>query len=92
MTDSQTIWAILWDHARAENGPFEINDVVPSVARAIGQPEKAASHAIASLIEELDRLPEGEQYFDLEGNAAVPLPEFFAAREAGEEGGRGVSL
>ena len=83
MSDSQTIWSILWDHARTENGPFEIDDVVPAVAKALGMADASAHRAITSLIDELDRMPDGRQYFDTCGDAAVPLPEF---REAVAKG------
>ena len=84
MSDSQTIWAILWDHAKAANDSFEIDDVAPAVAKALGTTEASARKSITSLIGELERLPDGRKYFDAEGYAAVPLPEFFAAVEAGK--------
>lgn len=85
MSDSQNIWLILWDHARTEGSPFEINDIMPAVVKALGIDDASARRAITSLIDELDRLPDGRQYFDTRGNAAVPLPEFFDAVAQGRE-------
>ena len=84
MSDSQTIWAILWDHAKAAKGPFEIDDVLPDAAKALGKSGASLQRQVTSLIDELDRMPEGRQYFETEGNAAVPLPEFFAAVAQGK--------
>ena len=59
--------------------------MAPAVAEALGQPEKAANRAVASLIDELDRRrPDGRPCFELEGNAAVPLPEFADAVKRGK--------
>jgi hypothetical protein len=79
MSDSQTIWTILWKHAAESGEPFEISDVAPEVANAIGVSVPEAQGRIAEFLRELERLPDGEQYFRLEGNAAVPLPEFKAS-------------
>lgn len=79
MSDSQTIWAILWGRAAREKGPFEIDEVAPEVAKALGEPESNAKRQIGFLLEELNRMPDGKQFFIEEGEAAVPLPEFFEA-------------
>ncbi len=83
MSRSQTTFGILWEHASASPGPFEIDEVAPRVQEAIGGDEKSASQRVASLLDELARLPEGERFFRLEGNAVVPLPEFEEARSKG---------
>jgi hypothetical protein len=79
MSDSQTVWTILWD--RSARGPqpgtpFEIDEVVPDVARALKKTDAEAWRLVAGLLTELDRLPGGERYFTREGNAVVPLPEY----------------
>ncbi|HMB03714.1 MAG TPA: hypothetical protein VKP69_08235 [Isosphaeraceae bacterium] len=79
MSDSQTVWMILWRRAlRSDNprDPFEISEVVPDVVEALKVPERDAARLVSGLLNELERLPEGEQYFRQEGNAVVPLPEF----------------
>lgn len=83
MSDSQTAWTVLWNHAASmttPGAPFEIDEVAPAVALElkIGDPE--ARHLIAGLLTELDRMPEGKRYFRREGNAVVPLPSFTRAR------------
>ena len=87
MTESQAIWKIVW--ARAARGPnarepFEIDEVVPDVVEALGVSEEAAKRKVAGLLKELERLPEGEQYFAMEGNAVEPLEEFAAAPKDAE--------
>jgi hypothetical protein len=84
MSDSQTIWMILWRRALRSDSPldpFEISEIVPDVVDALEVPEREAERRVASLMGELDRLPQGEQYFRLEGNAIVPLPEFAAVHQ-----------
>jgi hypothetical protein len=79
MSDSQTIWMLLWRRALRSASPlepFEIAEVVPDVVEALAVPEREAARRISSLLTELARLPEGEQYFRQEGSAVVPLPEF----------------
>ena len=79
MSDSQTAWKIVWQHAAkapTPDAPFEIDDVVPAVADALGTPKDKARHLISDLLVELSRLPDGRQFFTREGNAVVPLPEF----------------
>ncbi len=79
MSDSQTIWMILWDRATSVQGPFEISDIVPEVSRRLDQDEKTAQKLILNLLAEVERMPEGERYFRVEGYAVVPLAEFFHA-------------
>ena len=81
MSVSQTAWAVLWDHAA--NGPFEISEVSPTVAKALNISEKDASKLIGGLLTELGRLPDGERFFAQEGNAVVPLPAFTKAKAGG---------
>ena len=79
MSDSQTAWKVIWQHAAktpTPDAPFEIDEVVPAVAAALGAPEDKARHLISGLLVELSRLPDGRQFFTREGNAVVPLPEF----------------
>lgn len=79
MSDSQTVWKILWDRAAKDprpGAPFEIEEVAPAVAAARAISEAEARRIIGGLLGELDRMPEGRQYFTREGNAVVPLPEF----------------
>ncbi len=85
MSDTQTVWMILWKRAmesRNPRDPFELAEV----ARALNIPEEHATRRIAGLMNELGRLPEGKQFFNLEGDAIVPLPEFAAVhRDPGSE-------
>jgi hypothetical protein len=79
MSDTQTIWMILWRRAlrsASPREPFEIWEIVPDVVEALQVPEREAAHRISDLLTELGRLPEGQQYFCQEGSAVVPLPEF----------------
>ena len=84
MSDSQTAWSVLWERAKRVKGPFEIDAVLPDVMRALGTEEAAAKKTVKFLLGELERLPDGKQFFETEGNAVVPLPEFFDAVERGE--------
>jgi hypothetical protein len=82
MSDSQTVWSILWNRAlkSARPGePFEVSEVVPEVVAALHVDEKAASRLIQTLLSELARLPDGRQFFTLEGGAVVPLDGFLKA-------------
>ena len=82
MSDSQTVWMILWKKAASDpaaRAPFEIDEVVPEAAAALGDPPKDVKRIIAGLLNELERMPDGRQYFCQEGNAVVPLPEFIGA-------------
>lgn len=82
MSDSQTVWTILWNRAMASSRPaepFEIAEVVPQVAEALHVDVKAASRTIGLLLTELARLPDGERFFRVEGNAVAPLPELLTA-------------
>jgi|SRR5579864_597987 len=83
MSDTQTIWQILWNRAarsRNESEPFEIDEVAPEIAKSLDVSVPEAKRAVSGLMKELARLPEGEQFFTLEGNAVVPLAEFEASR------------
>lgn len=77
MSDSQTVWMILWQHAFQGDTPrpFEIADVVPEVARSLQVDQQDARRLVTGLLTELSRMPEGKQYFRQEGNAVAPLPE-----------------
>ncbi len=83
MSDSQTAWTILWNHAAtrgAHADAFEIGEVTPALARALAISEPDAQRCVVStLLSELGRMPEGRQYFAREGNAVVPLPELTRA-------------
>jgi hypothetical protein len=79
MSDSQTVWTILWNRALKgvrPGEPFEIAEVIPEVAAALHVGVQEASHKVALVLSELSRLPEGRRFFALEGSAVVPLPEF----------------
>jgi hypothetical protein len=79
MFDSHKVWLVLWDRAAADPTPFEIDDITAEVARDLQIDAKEANRRVGMLLGELQRLPEGEQYFAREGNAVVPLPEFVAS-------------
>lgn len=86
MSDTQTVWTVLWNRAAWSATPgavMEISEVAPGVMAALKIDRAAATRLIASLLKELSRLPEGAQFFALEGDAVVPLPELAAARKAG---------
>lgn len=85
MSDTQTAWAMLWDHACKADGPFEIEEVVPALATKLGKPEEEARRLITFLLGEMERMPDGREFFALEGKAVVPLPEFSAACACGEK-------
>jgi hypothetical protein len=76
MSKPRTIWTIIWERAARDPSPFEISEMVPQVAAALGVDARDAEKRIAMLLKELSRMPEGEQYFTREGNAVVALPEF----------------
>jgi hypothetical protein len=79
MSDTQTVWMILWKRATQGSHPrepFEIAEVVPEVTRSLNISEREATRLVSGLLQELDRLPAGQRYFAREGNAVVPLPEF----------------
>ncbi|MBV8229846.1 MAG: hypothetical protein JO329_07680 [Planctomycetaceae bacterium] len=79
MSDTQKIWLILWRRAlksRKPRDPFEVAEVVPDVAEVLKISDKAAERLVRGLLKELERLPDGKQFFRLEGDAVVPLPEF----------------
>jgi hypothetical protein len=76
MSESQAIWTILWKHAVESPEPCEASDVAPDVAKAIGVSVPEARKRVAGFVKELERLPDGKQFFSLEGEAVVPQPEF----------------
>ena len=71
----QTLWSILSDYA-TRSGIFEIDDAVPEIATKLNVTDQEARRETAFLLGELARLPEGGQFFRVEGNAVVPLPEY----------------
>ena len=78
---TQTIWMILWRRALASPSPLTRSRIAEVVPDVVGDPRSRspsvrATRLITGLLGELDRLPEGRQYFRQEGNAIVPLPEF----------------
>lgn len=77
MSDSQTVWMILWQHALRDDRAqaFEIAEVLPDVEKALQVDELHARRLVSGLLVELERMPDGAQYFRREGNAVVPLPE-----------------
>jgi hypothetical protein len=77
MTDTRTIWGIMWAAAIRNGGqPFEIDEIVPEICERLKISEHEAKRTTGMLLKELERIPEGEQFFTLEGNAIVPLEEF----------------
>lgn len=83
MFDSHKLWLILWGRAAADPSPFEIAEISGAVADSLKLDKEEATRRIQLLLGELDRLPEGEQFFALEGNAIVCMPEF--AKSAKDE-------
>lgn len=84
MSDTQSVWLELWHRATADPAPFEIADAAPQVASALGTEPQHAERMISGLLKELERLPDGKQFFTREGNAVVPLPEFFRCKHDDE--------
>ena len=80
MTRMQTVWKVLWDRSSAQDPagrePFEVAEVAPAVAAALNLSAGDAGREVDELMGELARLPDGQQYFALEGRAIVPLAEF----------------
>jgi hypothetical protein len=82
LSDYQTAFTILWQHATAQASPaspFEIDEVVSAVATALKTSPEAARRLIGGLLLELGRMPEGRRFFIREGNAVVPSHAFLAA-------------
>jgi hypothetical protein len=82
MSDSQTVWTLLWNHALRSprpRQPFEIDEVLPELVAVVHLDEAEARRLVLTLLKELARLPEGKRFFTLEGNAVVPLGEFVEA-------------
>ena len=73
MSDTQTAWCMLSDHAEKANGPFELGEVTPAIAARLGVSEKEATRLITLLLGEVARMPDGREFFALEGRAVVPL-------------------
>jgi hypothetical protein len=81
MSDTQTVWMILWKRATQSphpRDPFEIAEVVPEVCKTLNVNDRDAAGLVGGLLKELERLPEGKRYFTREGDAILPLPEFAA--------------
>lgn len=76
MSDTQRIWEIVWTRAAQGPNPFEVSEIAPEVARALEIPPDEAAERTLRFVRELERAPEGEQFFRAEGDAVVPLPEF----------------
>ncbi len=79
MSESHQVWLLIWEYAMEHgNGrePFEVDEIVPHVCEKLcASPEDAYKHA-TFLLKQLERIPEGSQFFALEGNAVVPLDEY----------------
>jgi hypothetical protein len=79
---------ILWRHAFRNDraAPFEISEVAPEVEKTLQVDDRNAERLVGGLLKELERMPEGKQYFRREGNAVVPLPELLTVpRDPGSE-------
>ncbi len=79
MTDTQTVWMVLWKKAATDpnfQAPFEIDEVLPETAAALGSSPGDARRTLSGLLKELERMPDGRQFFRQEGEAVVPLLEF----------------
>ena len=95
MSDSKLIWMVLWKKAASDpacRAPFEIDEVVPEAARPLGDPPKDAKRIISGLLKELERMPDGRQFFCQEGEAVVPLPEFRRLAQGRKDGHRRLPL
>jgi hypothetical protein len=84
VSEWQTVWMVLWDRVAGDPNPFEIAEIAPEVARRLNFKPEAAVHEVATLLEELARLPDGERFYRREGNAVVALPELIEARRRGK--------
>ncbi len=80
----RNIWMVLWNRAANDPSPFEIDEVAPEVARVLGLEAREAACRIRMLLQELDRLPDNEQFFEMEGNAVVPRNEFLHSTKDAE--------
>ena len=76
MSDSKAVWLVLWERAARDASPFEIREVVPIAAERLPTDPRHAERLILGLLQELERLPDGQQFFRAEGNAVAVLPEF----------------
>lgn len=83
MSDSQTTFSMIWDRAARAGGPFEIDEILPSIVARIGKSDKETRRVVSFLLDELGRMPDGRQYFRQEGRAIVSLPEFSSASARG---------
>lgn len=82
MSESHRVWILIWEYAAgcgSGREPFEIDEVVPAICRALATSEQEARKHATFLLHQLERLPEGSRYFELEGNAVVPLDEYVLA-------------
>lgn len=83
MSEWKTVWSNLWNTMAQGQGPFEIDQIAPEVARELNVDPAAAVREVGFLLEELSRMPAGQRYFRREGNAVVPLPEWTEAQRQG---------
>lgn len=77
----QRIWATLCDFGTRSRG-FEIEETLSRISEDLSISTVEARREVDFLLDELSRLPEGRQYFEREGDAVVPLPEFQALPES----------
>lgn len=87
MSESHRVWMLIWEYAAVcGNGrePFEVDEVVPAICSALSASEREARSHATFLLHQLQRLPEGSRYFELEGNAVVPLDEYVLAPKDSE--------
>jgi hypothetical protein len=80
VSEWQTVWTILWDRVARDPAPFEIDEVTPEIARRLNLPGPDAAREVGTLLGELGRMPDGEQFLRREGNAIVALPELLDAQ------------
>ena len=85
MSDNQTVWKVLWDHAKA---PPTLDDRSRSTTWSPpwrrpcrSAPTSPGARSAACWWRSLSRLPDGRQFFAREGNAVVPLSGFLKARD-----------
>src|SRR5436309_905595 len=58
MSDTQTVWMLLWRRALKSSNPrdpFEISDVVPDVVEALKVPEREAARLVRNLLTALEQ-------------------------------------
>ena len=76
MSENQAAWVLICGRFSQGLDPFEIEEIVPDLAGSLMVSEAEAKSTIEFLLSELERLPAGRSFFEREGNAVVPLPEF----------------